>query len=149
MKGDYIVTLDMNFEDEKEFNGYKIDLDYYSDSSSLSNGGYTKSYKEYKNGVLFNSYDVKVYKASELNDTKGTLCVYWRYKNGVKLEYSDAQNETEEFLSASKPNCMPDAKVAGYYSNNTGWVMEELNNDVLFKIMTELKKELPRFTFTQ
>jgi hypothetical protein len=147
MKGDYIVTLDMNFEDEKEFNGYEIGLYYYSDSSSLSNGGYTKEYQEYKNGVLFNSYDVYVDKASEFG--KGKLSVYWRVKNGVKLEYSYPEDETEEFLAASQPKCMPDAKVAGHYSNNKGWVMEELNNEDLFKIMAELKKELPRFTYTQ
>jgi hypothetical protein len=136
--GTIIAISDISCDNGNENNGWKMDFP--------EDGWYTKGYSEYKNGKLLNSYEVKAYKSGD-DEPTGLLCVLWKVKNGANLEYTYTDDETEEFLLKSKPKCMPDSKAAGYYSNNKGWVMEELNNEDLFKIMAELKKELPRFIY--
>ena len=42
---------------------------------------------------------------------------------------------------------MPNAKIGGEFGGLKKWEMEKLSNDELAKIMAELKKELPRFTY--
>ena len=153
LNGKLVSISEITCDNGIESNGWKMELTDYSNRLSdpqLNTGGYTKSYQEYKNGKLFNSYEVLIWKASgsgESND--GSISVYWRYKNGVKLEYIDAQNETEDFLAKSKPVSMPDAKIAGYYSHNKGWLIKDIKNDVLLKIMSGLKNELPKFTYSE
>ena len=138
VEGTIIAISDISCDNGNENNGWKMDFP--------KDGWYTKGYKEYKNGKLLNSYEVTAFKSGD-DEPTGILNVLWHVKDGINIEFKYSDDETEEFLSKSKPKCMPNAKIGGEFGGLKKWEMEKLSNDELAKIMAELKKELPRFTY--
>jgi hypothetical protein len=130
INGKYIVTLDMNYDDNKEYNGYRIRME----------DGSIKSYCEMKDGKFFNYYTA--YISGGYDDYKGFITVMWQNKNGIDVG-GDSMNNV--YPDESRPKCMPDAEKPENYGTYQGWTLKELDKDVFDNVIADLRKEMPKF----
>lgn len=126
----YIVKRDMNYDNNKDYNGYTI----YLEERSI------KNYMEMKDGKIFNYYTA--YISGGYDDYKGFITVMWKTKNGVDV---GGEPMNDIYPDESRPKCMPDAEKPENYGTYQGWTLKELEKDVFDKVIADLKKEMPKF----
>jgi hypothetical protein len=143
VKGKYYTTQEMTFDDEKEFNGYNIEISEIYKSNGQKYSGH---YKRYKDGQLIDDYGVICDKML-LDQSKFSIRVCWYTKNGKLIEYNE-DNLNEE----SRPKCMPDSEPHGSYGNGVNslwWELENLDITTFDNVVEGLQKELPHFFFAK
>ncbi len=149
IKGKYFVVTDMIYQDGIEYNGFERKIELTNENI------FTHSYLEFKDGKLKNAYVCDI---TDLGETDCTISVYIGNKNGVSFHgaYSNANDpshdENNVFPAESRPKCMtgainPDPNMDNNSGSSfQGWQLQEISRQQLYKIMSELQKELPKFS---